>query len=372
LWIENEEIIADGQLPSTMTNFLLLILLGIVPDAACFIVGRPEQKAGAAFLPLSMSTYSVDQSDYSPKDSDYEKDNDWSNAALLDKPGYGGEFESIELSPVPMSKNAGNRFVALLWDRLLDSKGRELVDLHNERIQFTEDHVMYCRKANLYNETFNSDSMVDVVWSRQILSSDLQRVIGQAMCLESAELGHVHEFLKNEPLVNFFTGGDLSNIPLYRWRHIRDYSLRRDDGRYGTPCMLLAFDDEAETGVGEIRRGQYENNLDYLIRSERVIASGPLHLCTELKEDPSSIAVGDLILFNAEDREEAIKFAEHEPKASAGLYKSMQVHFYNNLDVTGKFVAEHRFDYEPAADLKQAMEHWGYPVSDEQTPWLNW
>jgi uncharacterized protein len=350
-------------------SLILSLLLTVVPTTA-FMVGKIHPKAG--FLPLSMSTYSVDQSDYSPKDSDYEKDSDWSNSALLDKPAFSEEFESNELSPVPMSKNAGNRFVALLWDRALDAEDRDLADLHYQRIQHTEDHVMYCRKANLYNETFNTESMVDVVWSRQILSSDLQRVIGQAMCLESSQLGYVHEFLASEPLVQFFTGGDLSNIPIYRWRHIRDYSLRRDDGRDGTPAMLLAFDDDAETGVGEIRREEYEENLEYLIRSERVIAAGPLHLCTEIKDDPSSIAVGDLILFNAEDREEAIEFAENEPKAMAGLYKSMQVHFYNNLDVTGKFVAEHRFDYEPAADMKAAMEHWGYPVSDEETPWLNW
>lgn len=353
-----------------MINSIFLSLLLTVVPATAFLIGRINSKAG--FLPLSMSTYSVDQSDYSPKDSDYEKDSDWSNSALLDKPTSGEEFESNELSPVPMSKNAGNRFVALLWDRVLDAEGRDLADLHYQRIQHTEEHVMYCRKANLYNETFNTDSMVDVVWSRQILSSDLQRVIGQAMCLESSQLGHVLKFLSAEPLVQFFTGGDISNIPIYRWRHIRDYSLRRDDGRDGTPAMLLAFDDEAETGVGEIRQEEYERNLEYLIRSERVIAAGPLHLCTELKDDPSSIAVGDLVLFNAEDREGATEFVENEPKAMAGLYKSMQIHFYNNLDVTGKFVAEHLFDYEPAADMKAAMEHWGYPVSDEETPWLNW
>lgn len=332
------------------------------------MVGSNRQKA---FLPLAMSTYSVDQSDYSPKDSDYEKESDW-NAGLGDRGDFGEEFESNELKPVPMSKNAGNRFVALLWDRLLDTKGRDLNDLHYDRIQHTEDHVMYCRKSNLYNETFNADSMVDVLWSRQILSSDLQRVIGQAMCLESAQLGHVQQFLEKEPLVNFFTGGDISEIPIYRWRHIRDYSLRRDEGRHGTPAMMLAFDDDAESGVGDVRQEEHEKSLEYLIRSERVIATGPLHLCTELKDDPSSIAIGDLTLFNAEDREEAIEFVEDEPKAEAGLYKAMQVHFYNNLDVTGKFVAENRMEYEPAADIKEAMEHWGYPVSDEETPWLNW
>ena len=75
------------------------------------------------------------------------------------------ETPTIELGPVPMSKNSGNRFVAIVWDRELDTKGRDALELHNDRIELTEDHVMFCRKANLYNETFNSDSMVDVIWS---------------------------------------------------------------------------------------------------------------------------------------------------------------------------------------------------------------
>ena len=115
-----------------------------------------------------MSSYSTDSSDYSPKPSDFEKD----DIDYDDPYGYGRheqkEFIVEELKPVGMSKNSGNRFVALLWDRLLDREGRKLRDLHDERILLTESHVMACRKANLYNETFNIDSMVDVVWSRQM------------------------------------------------------------------------------------------------------------------------------------------------------------------------------------------------------------
>jgi uncharacterized protein YciI len=348
-----------------------IALLTIIPAAVSFHIRRSHYDN--RINPLFMSTYSVDQSDYSPRESDFENDNDWVATSMLDRPILADKFQSKELSPVPMSKNSGNRFVVFLWDRILDSKGRDPIMLHEERIQYTEDHVMYCRKANLYNETFNSESMVDVLWSRQILSSDVQRVIGQALCLESTQLAFAMEFLQNDPLVQFFTGGDLSNIPIYRWRHIRDYTLRRDDGRHGSPALLLALDDSADPETAEIRVAHNdEKSLEYLIRSERVIAAGPLHVCTESKNDPSSVPLGDLVLFNAKDRDEAIVFAENDPKAMLGLYKSMQVHFYNNLDVTGKFVARNRFDYEPTADLKQAMEMWGYPVSDEETPWLNW
>jgi uncharacterized protein YciI len=113
-------------------------------------------------------------------------------------------------------------------------------------------------------------------------------------------------------------------------------------------------------------------HIEYLIRSERVIAAGSLHLPTEFKDDPSSLPVGDLIMFNANGREDAIEWAENDPRALAGLYKTIQVHFYNSLDVTGKFVAEDELRDAPCADLKEAMEVWGYPIGDDQTPWLNW
>lgn len=320
-----------------------------------------------------MSSYSSDQSDYSAKDSDYEKDDGYNDLDSMSN-GYNenADFESRELSPVPMSKNSGNRFVVFYWDRLLDSNKRDPIELHEARIEHTENHVMYCRKFNLYNETFNVDSMVDVLWSRQVLSSDLVRVIGQVMCVESSDLSYVKDFLKKEPLLNFFTGGDISEVPIYRWRQIRDYTMMVDDGNvYGFPCMLLALDEDAETGVGNLRQTTNETHLEYLIRSERVIGTGPLHLCTELKQDPSSIALGDLVMFNAKDREDAIDFVEDDPRAVAGLYKSMQVHFYNDLDITGKFVATNRFEKEPIEDMKEYLEMTGYPISDEQTPWLN-
>jgi len=119
------------------------------------------------------------------------------------------------------------------------------------------------------------------------------------MCLESTEVRYVKELLFEEPIVKMLTttggGGNddddddrLSKIPIYRWRHIRDYSLRQDDGRFGYPCMCLALDEDPEQ-VGDLRKQVRDDTLEYLIRSERVIAAGPLHLLTELKDDPSSI-----------------------------------------------------------------------------------
>jgi len=81
---------------------------------------------------------------------------------------------------VPTSRNnVGNRFVALVFDRILCTKydlenweknGEEnpLWEMHKDRVALTEDHVMWARKQNLYNETFNTDSMADIRFSYQL------------------------------------------------------------------------------------------------------------------------------------------------------------------------------------------------------------
>jgi hypothetical protein len=116
-----------------------------------------------------LSSFAADGSEYSSMDKKGDIDDDMDRAREYQR-SYQDEQEedegaTIELQPVPLSKNAGNRFVAIIWDRELDTEGRDALDLHHDRIQLTEDHVMFCRKANLYNETFNTESMVDVLWS---------------------------------------------------------------------------------------------------------------------------------------------------------------------------------------------------------------
>jgi uncharacterized protein YciI len=429
------------------------------------------------------STYSVDGSEYrdSPDNNDPGDDSEdfaslasgYGRSEFGDDDEEGGDAPTVELTPVPISKNSGNRFVALVWDRDFRTLPASpdaatanaatatttVVDWHRERIRHTEDHVMFCRKQNLYNATYNTESMVDIPWSYQMyvcvsvfvfvfsvggcaqthtrtaekkrilnamvgfcsvllsqvspslcytltsllppnhffflswwanylsfhsLSSDLQRVIGHAMCMESTKLEHVYETLGRDPYVQHLikcgdeTSSDsssiqdrVSQIPLYRWRHIKDYTLRRDDGRDGFPCLCLALDHDDGT-AGNLRDEIKAETLEFLIRSERIIATGPLHLPTEFKDDPSSFPTGDLILFNARDRDDAIQFVESLPTAMAGLYKSMRVHFYNQLDVTGKFVSEDPLRDAPCADMREALEHWGYPVDEDQTAWLNW
>jgi uncharacterized protein YciI len=196
-------------------------------------------------------------------------------------------------------------------------------------------------------------------------------MIGHAVCLESADMTHVNNFLATEPLSRTLTDGDVTKIDVYRWRHLRDYTLRMDDGRDGFPCLALGLDAPPEE-VGNLRTDVWQDTLEYWIRSERIIAAGPLMLPTEYKDDPSSLPVGDLVLFNAKNREDAVDFIEDMPTAAAGLYDDLRVHFYNRLDITGKFVAEDPTRDAPCGDLREAMQVWGYPIEDDQTPWLNW
>jgi len=216
--------------------------------------------------------------------------------------------------------------------------------------------------------------MVDVVWSYPLLSSDLKRFVGHALCLDSTSAENARSFLSKEPIIQSLTDGDISSIPIYRWRHIKDHSLRQDDGRFGMPTMIINFDRKGKEAKA-VRAATNETHIKYLIQSERVIQAGPLHVCTDDKNDSGSVAVGSIVIMNAQNRSHAIDFAESDPCASAGLYETIRVHRYNNLDVTGKFLLEDQFDLaknNPVDNMKEALDHWGYPVEDTQTAWLNY
>lgn len=112
------------------------------------------------------SSFAADGSEYSSNNDNNNDDEDMDTMSVRGR--YNSDDDETptqELTPVPMSKNSGNRFVAIYWDQDLDSQSQDVWDLHEKRVVLTEDHVMYCRKANFYNETFNTESMVDVIWS---------------------------------------------------------------------------------------------------------------------------------------------------------------------------------------------------------------
>ena len=145
-------------------------LLALLEHSAAFSARHPfghYRKVQDSSLTWRLqSSYVGEGSEYSSNKNDFDDDED--KGSGFDR-GFQDQDEdetpTIELKPVPLSKNAGSRFVALIWDRELDTEGKDPLDLHHDRVPLTEDHVMFCRKTSLYNETFNTESMVDILWS---------------------------------------------------------------------------------------------------------------------------------------------------------------------------------------------------------------
>jgi hypothetical protein len=151
--------------PITVGIFFLVNVLHFRVNAFSPAIAAGWTKSVATTTPL-MSSFAADGSEYKSKDVDYDEDEvmtagGWENKEYDEDQ----EAEVQELTPVPMSKNSGSRFVAVLWDQDLDTKGRDALELHHDRNQIVEDHVMFCRKRNLYNDTFNTESMVDILRS---------------------------------------------------------------------------------------------------------------------------------------------------------------------------------------------------------------
>lgn len=149
---------------------ILQILLLSVPAIESFTVQVPHLSRHRAASSELYSFYS-DSSDYKSSDSDFTSDDDASSEVGIPILSESEEdAPTIEETPVPMSKNAGSRFVAFVFDKTLYNGEEEMdvLDLHEERINLTEKHIMFCRKANLYNETFNTESMADILWSNQM------------------------------------------------------------------------------------------------------------------------------------------------------------------------------------------------------------
>lgn len=136
--------------------------------AATATVAAAVSKASASSSTFLLSSFAADGSEYSSKDGGDSGD-DEDDAAKGFGEGFRDDQEdetpTVELQPIPTSKNSGNRFIAFVYDRLLDTEKRDALDLHYARNELTEEHVMFCRKNNLYNETFNQDSMADILWS---------------------------------------------------------------------------------------------------------------------------------------------------------------------------------------------------------------
>lgn len=152
----------------TLSTSLLLLSAIIVAPAKSFSLNHASFQAKKFRVRALDMSFVADGSDYSSSDSEYDSDSAPDYGDDFDGPGFNPlamDAPTIEEEPVPVSKNGGSRFIAFIWDHLVDTHGRNREELHENRVKLTTEHVMHCRKANLYNETFNYNSMTDIVWS---------------------------------------------------------------------------------------------------------------------------------------------------------------------------------------------------------------
>lgn len=162
----------------------LLLLAAMAPFVTTAFTTRlaPQVSRTTTTPPPLYSTFAADGSEYKADQSDYEQDEDestmmggggqWSSSDSYNRDDFledEDDTPTMELKPTPLSKNAGSRFLAVIWDaNLVSNKEKDALDRHYDRIALTEEHVLYCRKTNLYNETFNQNSMVDIRSSYQL------------------------------------------------------------------------------------------------------------------------------------------------------------------------------------------------------------
>ena len=80
------------------------------------------------------------------------------------------DFKEVPVKPSAFEFQRLELQERLMQDTIHDEYDNDhiLWKMHNERIALTEEHVMWARKQNLYNESFNTESMADILWSHQM------------------------------------------------------------------------------------------------------------------------------------------------------------------------------------------------------------
>lgn len=109
--------------------------------------------------------------DVDVQEEDYEEEEEEETVeSEIDMDIKAPDFKEVPVKPSAFEFQRLELQERLMQDTIHDEYDNDhiLWKMHNERIALTEEHVMWARKQNLYNESFNTESMADILWSHQM------------------------------------------------------------------------------------------------------------------------------------------------------------------------------------------------------------
>ncbi|CAM9473604.1 unnamed protein product [Ascophyllum nodosum] len=205
-------------------------------------------------------------------------------------------------------------------------------------------HREHLKWARILARTLENDTDRDaaVLWDRTILSPSKYKTIGNIMCVRAHSKEAAIRLLESDP----FRAADLyETVSLYRYPYSTAGEFNWQLAAH--PYVALSMDRE---GQSRLREDNFPRHLEYLGNTKRCTGVGPIFDPSLDKDDPASAPVGSLVFFNAATDEEARETVENDPLNEAGLFESMFIARFNDLDLSGLHLAYPSRD-DPLRDI---------------------
>lgn len=192
---------------------------------------------------------------------------------------------------------------------------------------------------------YQEDCESTIAWDRSILSPRKQKIIGNMMNIRAHSKAAALRLLENDP---FHKKGLYKTVSLYRYPH--STLGEHNWGNRNVPYVALIMDEPAKQHSKEekfLKRRHYH----YLEINSRVSGYGPIFDVNTAWDDPDAKQLGSVLFFNAPDDDFAKDFVETDPYNLHGLYKSIFIARFNELDLNGRAQAKpKRAGHDPLRD----------------------
>ncbi|CAN0408997.1 unnamed protein product [Ectocarpus sp. 12 AP-2014] len=218
------------------------------------------------------------------------------------------------------------------------------------------EHVKWASRIAKRTFEDDPDREAGILWNRSVLSPSKCRVIGNMFCIRSYTKEGALRLLEEDP---YRKSGLFGTVSLYRYPYNMGGGFNWHLSNF--PYLALCMDKKGKT---KLREKNNDAHLEYFEKTRRCIGEGPI-VSSDLAEDsPRNKPVGSLMFFNAINDEEARETAEGDPFNQAGLYDSVFVARFNEIDLSGiGLVRANRID--PMRDMmaKEGLDReCEYPV----------